>query len=243
MSGYVSARFDLPRRDAERMLVVASSYRCGSTYLSSLLWADGRFGAPFEYFNFEKHMLLMMARFGEDNPDKFFVELIKRRTSNNGVFSVKAHFHHFEAMLSKSTEWERAHANAFYVYVNRGDKIAQAVSMAKALQSNAWVSFETARQVPLFYSSELIDECLREVMRQTTGWWKWFEKNKISPYIVNYEEFTVDPLGAIDQLALWFRVDGDKRDPIALPMTETQTDAVNREWIERYVADNRSRKS
>ena len=53
--------------------------------------------------------------------------------------------------------------------INRRDKVAQAVSMANAIQTNAWLSLATARRNPLFYNREFISACLQEVRTQTEG--------------------------------------------------------------------------
>lgn len=239
MSGYVSARFDFAKRESvSKILVVASSYRSGSTYLSLSLWSDGRFGAPFEYFNYEKHMDYMMARLGTDEVDDYIQKLVRLRTSRNEVFGVKLHFHHFEAIVKSSPVWRDQLRIARFIYVNRKDKIAQAVSMAKALQDNAWSSFGRPRASPLFYSRELIEDCLREVMTQTEGWWRWFAAENIHPFVVNYEEFALDVPGHVARIAEWFGVEGDVREVVKLPITERQSDSVNREWIRRFLAES-----
>jgi LPS sulfotransferase NodH len=238
MSGYVSARFDFARQEAvSKVLVVASSYRSGSTYVSLSLWRDGRFGAPFEYFNFEKHMDYMMARLNANHIDDYIEKLIPIRTSKNGAFAVKAHFHHFEFVVKKSATWQRYLPAAKFLYIHRNDKLAQAVSMAKALQNNAFTSLGTARRVPLFYSRELIEDCLQEVMAQSEGWWRWFETAKVEPYVINYEDFLRGEKEHIERIASWFGVDRAVPDVVRLPMIERQSDHVNREWIERYLAE------
>jgi LPS sulfotransferase NodH len=238
VSGYVSARFDLPNHGPpKKVLTIASSYRCGSTYVSQSLWSDGRFGAPFEYFNFEKHMEFMIARLGVDDNDEYIRKLMGLRTSSNQVFGVKAHYHHFEAMLAKSAVWREYLGRMHFVYVNRNDKIAQAVSMCKAIQTNAWVSFERAREAPLFYSRELIEQCLREVMSQTEGWWRWFRARNIRPYVVNYEEFVEDVTSHIERISVWFGVEGDIAKAVTIPLVEKQFDRINREWIDRFLSE------
>jgi trehalose 2-sulfotransferase len=240
MSGYVNARFDFAERaTASKLVVVASSYRSGSTYVALSLWSDGRFGAPFEYFNFEKDMDYMMARLRVDDIEEYLRQLIRLRTSSNGVFGIKAHFHHFEWMLGRSSVLRENLKIARFVYVNRKNKIAQAVSMARALQDNAWISFSRPRQAPVFYSKELIEECLRELMVQSEGWWKWFNANQIQPFVVNYEEFVADANAHVAKIAKWSGVDGDVADVVNLPMIDRQSDALNREWTDRFLAERK----
>ena len=52
-TGY-EERYDFPERDGppDRVYVLASLPRSGSTYLSHVLWESGCLGAPLEYLNF-----------------------------------------------------------------------------------------------------------------------------------------------------------------------------------------------
>jgi trehalose 2-sulfotransferase len=206
------------------------------------LWRDGRFGAPFEYFNFEKHMHYMMARFNTTDFDEYLNGLFQARTSKNGVFSVKVHAHHFTEMLNRSRVWAGAVGDAQFAYINRQDKIAQAVSMAKALQTNAWYSFERPRSVPLFYSFDFIQACLDETMAQTQAWWRWFNRNGVRPHVINHEEFTQDAPGHIARLAKWLGAADGAEAQTKPPLTERQADSVNDEWISRFKRDKAGRK-
>ena len=143
------------------------------------------------------------------------------RASSNGVFGIKAHFHHFDAAMRQSELVRHHFSHARYLYLNRNDKIAAAVSMAKALQSNAWMSFSTPRKAPLFYSRELISECLRELTAQTEDWWGWFDANGIEPYIVNYEEMVADIPATVTKIAQWLDVDVDAGTKVLLPSSGT----------------------
>lgn len=239
MAGYGSARYDLPRcAGVETVFVIASAYRAGSTMLATTLWEKGTFGAPWDYFNFEsKEMDIMMARLGAASLDEYVVKLFELRVSPNGVFSTKTHFHHFDAALQRSAELRRRLAGARYIYVNRRDKIAEAVSMAKALQTNSWMSFASARRAPLFYSREFISDCLREVMRQTEDWWRWFGSCAIEPYVIDYEEFVADIPSGVAGIARWLNIDERSGAEVLLPQVERQSDSINQEWKERFLTE------
>ena len=240
MAEYTSAKFDFPTETrVDKIVVVAASYRCGSTLLSLCLWREGRFGAPMEYFNYEKDMEIMMARLAASDVDDYVEKAMRCRTSANGVFSVKAHFHHFETLLQKSAVWRSYVRRARFVYINRTDKVAQAVSMSKALQDNAWMSFDRPRRAPLLYSAQHIEECLREVMLQTEAWWRWFDEEGIQPFTIVYEELCSNIDAHLGSLARWLGVERDEVDPVGVPLIDRQADRVNREWIDRFVAERR----
>ena len=52
-----------------------------------------------------------------------------------------------------------------YIYIQRQDKVAQAVSMAKATQTGAWVAQAKANTANLNYDRDLISKCLNFLER------------------------------------------------------------------------------
>src|SRR6266851_225014 len=128
--------------------VIASSFRSGSTLLCVKLWETGLLGAPWEYLNFYNEMPLMMARLKSASPEDYVTKLLACRTTSNGVFGVKAHFHDFSSALGR-------------------DKLAQAVSMAKAHQSESWTSLSAPNREALRYSKQEIARCFKEANRQS----------------------------------------------------------------------------
>ena len=142
----VDPRFDFRRTvPLRKSYIVASSYRCGSTFFCSKLWGTGILGAPGEYLNVEAAM-------------SWYPSILR--------------------VLSPVT----------YIYLNRKDALAQAVSMAKAMQTDAWQHWDEEVSATLIYNGPLIAHCLRELHQQKLGWLRWFEVNRITPFIVHYEE-------------------------------------------------------
>jgi LPS sulfotransferase NodH len=239
MSGFVSPRYDLNHGGPpSKVYVVASSYRSGSTHLCHCLWETGVLGAPWEYLNYENDMRVMLLRLGASGVTDYFIKLLACRTSRNGVFGVKAHFHHFEAAFKAFPGMLKALPPVQFIYINRRDKVAQAVSMAKSIQTNAWLSLSRPRRTPLFYSADFIAACLEEVEAQTQGWMQWFAANGIKPFNVDYEDLLSDEQGIIDSIIALMNVASDEPDLVVLPKVERQSDAINAEWIRRYRVDN-----
>src|ERR1700736_246958 len=156
--------------------LVASSYRCGSTYFCWLLWKTGALGAPSEVLNSTtKQLQTMMGRFKAYSPSDYIAKLLAHRTSKNGVFGMKVHFPHFEAFLKQYPALLEALSPMTYIYIHREDKVAQAVSMAKALQTNQWSSrMENGSKPPLRYDRVLIAKSMKEIELQDAGWLQWF---------------------------------------------------------------------
>jgi trehalose 2-sulfotransferase len=234
-SGYASARYDFPVAvPVRRKYVIASTYRSGSTHLCAMLWATGVMGAPWEYLNFEGDMNSLMARFGATSAGEYAARLLAARTSPNGVFGLKAHFMHFEAALRGSPQFGEYLRDAKFISIVRRDLCAQAVSLAKALQTGAWISLSSARRVPLFYSQEFIAACMEEIRLQTQAWAQWFAVQNVVPLEIEYEALLAEPEWAIDRILQFVGVSRDEGRPVTIMRPERQSDDVNSAWLQRF---------
>ena len=216
--------------------IVASSQRCGSTYLCWLLWQTGLLGAPSEALNSATNdSRLMSARFAAASASDYIVKLVAHRTSANGVFGMKAHFHQFESYLKKFPELLDVLSPVTFIHIRRGDKVAQGVSMARALQSSQWSSRQQAGpKPPPRYDPELIAKCMEEVELQDANWLRWFETENITPFQVTYEDLTADADGTVRGIVELLGVQNDKPSQVDVPPAEKQSDDTNQEWIARF---------
>ena len=215
--------------------LIASSYRCGSSYLCWLLWKTGLLGAPSEVLNPTSELPQFINRFKTSEPSDYITKVLERRVSRNGVFGVKAHFHHFEAYQKQYPALLKRLAPVTYIYISRSDKVAQAVSMAKALQSNRWHSrMEGGPKPTLHYDREMIASCLADIEEQDLAWRRWFKAHKVSPFDVSYNDLTKDSAGVVRRIVELLGVENDEPDEVYVPSVEKQGDETNNEWIERY---------
>ena len=221
--------------------IVASSYRCGSQYLCWRLWQTGLLGAPSEVLNPTSELRVLSNRLKSSTPADYIAKLLARRTSRNGVFGMKAHFHHFEAFLKDYPALLEVLSPLTYIYINRNDKVAQAVSMAKALQTDWWTSrMEEGPTPPLRYDREMIAKCMEDIEQQDLTWRQWFESHNVTPFQVTYDELTADPAGVVRNIVELLGVQDDERDEVAVPPARKQGDGTNQEWIERFQRETRS---
>ncbi len=225
----------------QKSYMVTSSFRCGSAYLCSLLWKTGLLGAPSAVLNSPtKEVRALMTRFKASSPADYIAQLLAHRTSRNGIFGMKVHFSHFEAFLKEYPALLEVLSPVTYIYIYREDKVAQAVSMAKALQTNQWSSrWEKGESPPLQYDQELIQNCMNEIQQQDEGWLRWFEAQKAIPFQVTYERLTADPDGVVRSVVELLGVQNDEPSEVQVPPAEKQSDETNEEWIERFVREAR----
>ncbi len=233
-----------------RSYIVASSYRCGSTFLCTELWKTGVLGAPTEYVNMDKGFAAiptptepgrLMLRLGATSPEQYFVKLLERRTGRNGIFGMKAHFHHFEAAFAWCPSMLKILAPLTFIYINRRDKVAQAISMAKAMQTNAWMSLDRITRKKVRYDADFIKQCMDEIERQRLGWWRWFETNSVTPFVVTYEDMLADKDAVVRSIVELLQAQDDDPELVTLPVVEKQGDEINMEWAARFRHENDGR--
>src|SRR5262249_16852729 len=139
----LSAELDFPTSTPPTTFyVVASTPRSGSTYLCHSLWSTGQMGAPLEYFNYHSHMLQMSAWLRAGGLGQYVSRLVACRPSPNGLFGFHSHWHQF--VFVRLAQLLRLFPHLRFIYIERKDRLAQAVSYAKALQARQWASWQEA---------------------------------------------------------------------------------------------------
>lgn len=132
--------YDQPARTPRRSLVLAATYRSGSTLLAEDLITAGGYGWPLEYFQAGADERRFARFAGPDYVD----EVMRHRTTPSGVFGVKL----FPADLRANPAlWDRL-PDPVVVRVRRKDRVGQAVSAWRALNGGAWRAFPGAPPDP-----------------------------------------------------------------------------------------------
>lgn len=230
--------WDLPRfHGARRRYLVASTPRTGSTLLCRALWDTCRVGAPKEYCNpmqlrdwavragSRSHRLLtgplvgLAGRGWSRGRLQRHLDLVEGlRTGPTGWFGMKVHRHHFE-------RWGGFEADVV-VRIVRDDRLAQAVSWARARQTNRWADFQT-EQVRPRYSRRLIQRCLEAIEADEGAWARQFPQAEV----LTYEGLVSDLNGTVGRVLT--RLGEHSSVPVQATLT-VQADALNQEWAERF---------
>ena len=238
--------FDLPRQ-AGRLYVIASTPRTGSNLLSRALWDTGRAGAPKEYLNpmqlrdwevrlgsplsrlrhlpLRGPLLVLVHRW--DRPRlAAHLDRVRARRTSNGWFGLKLHHHHLR-------RWDLGDAleGARWVHLRREDRVAQAVSWARALQTGQWAAHQRP-WLPPRYDRRWVDGALRRIEEGEAGWARYFASRRIEPLSLTYEQVTSDLGGAVRAVLRHLGV----TEVVAAPPAglTRQADALSEEWARRY---------
>jgi len=246
VTGY-EARFDFPPRETgpERVYLLASVPRSGSTFVSHLLWASGCLGAPLEYLNFEP---LGPYGFASNSPAAqadLWRAALHRRTSPNGLFGLKAFPLQLEDLHAANPQLVadvmrtlfRRGQTAKAVELRRRDRTAHAISYARALLSGIWRKEQEPDDRPEpDYSAEAVARAARMIERQQASWQAMYRDLRVEPLVIWYEDVLEDPGGTVIRVANYLEVTLDAAAAIAVPAIERQSQAGARAWADRHAA-------
>ena len=237
----------------QKSYLIASSDRYSSAFLCKSLWQTGRLGAPWQYLNASVEDMrgtlvapadrsvaaTMMKRLRASGPNEYIAKLLECRTSGNGVFGLKARFDDFSSALHEVPELLNILAPISYIYVDCRDKLTQAVSVVRAQFTGAGaVELDaTSASQPLRYDRELISRYLGRLERRRLDWWRWFEANRIDPFIIYYEDANTDIGNVTAAVAELLEVHNDTIDEVELPSFALSHDATTAEWTARFTRE------
>ncbi len=233
-----SANFDLSRRKENPLLrvMIATIPRSGSTQLGIALWRTGSFGAPLEYLNLAMRAHDMIPRIGNGDTLQYWSALEQLRTTRNGVFSFKAFITDFSQIAKHAPALRRRVKSDSTVYLTRRDKVSQAVSWARAIQTRRWFALGKDHAPPT-YSRENIESALQLIKSHEKRWEMLFDLTECPPIRLFYEDFFNTPCEAVDRLLSSLSIDRRGAETFNVPDFEIQRDNLSAQWIKRFRAE------
>ena len=192
-----------------------------------------------------------------EQPGEFqgwFGYALHRGTSRNGVFAAKMMWNYFDDFRERLRElpglgdltFNQALDQVFpqlrIVFVRRRDKVAQAVSLWKAIQTQQWRDELANNQNPpaAEYDYRALKHLVDELHRWDARWEDWFHATGREPIRVIYEEFTDTRAATVGRVLDALGVDPREPDGDKGPMRR-QADELSRDWVSRFRDDDESR--
>ena len=186
---------------------ICSNTRSGTSLLSEVLAHTGVAGHPEEYFgkDFEAGWF---ERLGASTYGDFVARVIERGSTPNGVFGAEmptghGWFAHFVNRLRGLPEYRNRtlsvpklmsdiFSDPRYVWTTRRNKVRQAVSFWKAIQTGIW-SWRSDEPPVLEkepeFSFEAIDHLVQAIVMREASWQEYCDDGGIVPFVVVYEDF------------------------------------------------------
>lgn len=242
-TGY-EGKYDFPPRSGppERAYMLATVPRTGSTFVSHLLWRTGCLGAPLEYLNFDPNGPYFFASKSPSNQQRLWQSVLRRRTSPNGVFGLKcfpSQLHLLEennpALLRDVLSVVLAGPRPRVVHLARRDRLAHAISYARAALSGVWrADQERKGDAEPDYSRRAIERMEATIDAQSDAWEQMFSDLGIEPLRLWYEDVLASPGEAVDQVASHLGVEIEPGASVNVPEVRRQKRGDSGDWAERY---------
>jgi trehalose 2-sulfotransferase len=189
-----------------------------------------------------------------EQPGEFegwFTYAVQRGTSRNGVFGAKMMWNYFDDFRSRVKELPGLSDATFnealdavfpqlrIVFVRRRDKVAQAVSLWKAIQTQQWRNEDEfsrgGRSAEYDYSA--IKHLVNELHHWDARWEDWFYSTGREPIRVIYEEFVDSRAATVGRVVDALGIDPREPESELGPMRR-QADNLSHDWVSRFRQDD-----
>lgn len=206
----------------ERSYFICTTPRSGSTLLCDLLKGSGLAGRPYEYFC-KVHMPAWFETFGVSNFSGYLQKTLEAGTTANGVFGVKLPGEQFDELaklvrqfptyqnrnISLSEMMADLFPDLHYIWLTRRDKVRQAVSVLRAIQSGIFhthVEPRDATDRKAVFQYESIDFFVQALVMQDVTWQEYFTEAGVVPLTLVYEDFCQAPEETVRCILDYLRV-------------------------------------
>jgi LPS sulfotransferase NodH len=123
------------------------------------------------------------------------------------------------------------------VYLERRDRVAHAVSYARATLTGVWRKEQEGAEAPTAdYSQAALDRAMAWIETQRGAWEDMFRDLRIEPLRLWYEDAVARPAEAAGKVAAYLGVAIDPSAAVKVPAVEKQSQAEARTWVAKYVA-------
>ena len=245
-------------RHPRRCYLICGIARSGSNLLSDGLRDTGRAGRPNQFFLRSSESQFRAAHyFNEDMPFADYVRgIVEKSATSNEVFGFKLMAWYLNDFLKRLRETGEfggpgesdlemlcaAFPRLRFLQITRRDKLRQAISKARALQTGLWKVQDGKSQVAEpNYDRALIARCLAEAEAEEAIWRAFFDRIDRQPFRVEYEELCQNHAAVIHAVLDFLEIRLPRRIRIGQPATIRQSDALSDEWERQYRASEARR--
>jgi LPS sulfotransferase NodH len=191
--------------------------------------------------------------------EAWFRYVLQRATTTNGVFGAKMMWNYLDEFKVRMAELPGLEGLSFnekldavfprlkIIFIRRRDKVAQAVSLWRAIQTQQWrtESESDSEEVDgngapdIGYDYRAIEHLLDELHRWDARWEDWFHATGREPIRVFYDEFTVSRAATIGRILDELGI--DPPEPEGKKPLKRQADDLSQDWVVRFRVDSELR--
>jgi trehalose 2-sulfotransferase len=235
--------------------IICATPRSGSTLLCDLLAATGIAGKPASYFRRQSLPRWTERLSVAPGDDRAYLDAVLREGRGaTGIFGLRLMWSTLPELTARlaplypATPDDLARLNAAFgptafIHLSRGDKVAQAVSQVKALQTGLWHlgadGTERERNAPESkpgYDPALIRQFVDELEGDEQSWSRWFAAYAVTPLELDYDALSADPAATLARVLTHLQL-APAAAASATPRTARLRDAQSEDWIARFKAE------
>lgn len=149
----------------------------------------------------------------------------------------------FPGLKDDLARFHTAFGPMLFIHLSRTDKVSQAVSRVKAMQTGLWhvASDGTERErtgpaQDAVYDRDCIGKYVEELTVQDRAWTHWFVDNQIEPMRLTYEALCQEPKGDLESMLSALGLDPAIAAAIE-PKTAKMSDVESQNWAARFRAE------
>jgi LPS sulfotransferase NodH len=231
-----SEKLDFPRVAApSKVLIIASTARCGSHMLGHALHKTNKFGFPLEYAN-PANLAEWKRRLKITDFQEVMVEIQRRRTTSNGVFGIKLHYPHIN-QFGGFANVVKSFPNAYYILLSREDVLKQAVSLSIASQTGVWIFGQKPVNDNPEYDFSHIDKCLRDTILNNSLWRYTLAASGCNYIEMNFDYVRNNLVQSIEKIASFIDIDINRIEIPNEQVTKKQSNRRNAEWATKFSSE------
>lgn len=207
--------------------------RSGSNYLADALASTGRINLAGELLNHDA-VAADAALHGHASLADFLAAQMRWRMVD-GIMAIKVALAHLE-LLGRAGLLAHCRETARYVFIERGDRLAQSISAEIAWQTGRWTADAPAApstKGPEF-SRARIAARIEGFADDNRGFDLFFGLNGIVPVHVIYEHLVADPQAQVRAVGAALGLPDLRPDTARITMRR-QGGALNEQWRERFL--------
>lgn len=237
----------------EKSYIILMSPRSGSNLLCAHL-NKINFGNPIEAFHNPKNLRKLYGwEIDFSDPYQRFKKAMEFQTTA-GVFGMKMNWDQFNYMiglgrqlidedvypLSDAAVVEVFFPNLSFIRLKRKNKVKQAISYSKGMQTGIWVipagglgrraDFTLAPK----YDRDHIEVCLEKLLSYHFLWEEFLARHQIKPLEIWYEDLAAN---FVETLKGIYRYLGIESEDFPAPQTRKIADKQTDDWLERFISE------
>lgn len=181
-----------------------------------------------------------------DSYDRYVEWVVEAGTTPNGVFGAKLMWGYLgdfadllrgidgNAGLTIPQLLHGSFPDLRYIRITREDKVRQAVSLWKAVQTQAWRKDNgNAPKVEPEFSFRAINFLVRQLTAHDASWDAYFLGLGHQPLKLTYEELAAEPVPTVTRVLDHLGIEVPATTTIPSPRLEAQADELSEDWVRR----------